>query len=235
MQKVAFITGTGSGIGKAIAKLLLTEDYIVYGYSRSNTIVHTNFTFIKIDLSNPELVKQLQFPKGKLQDVLLINNAATIGNILPLHLKKQADIISEYNLNIISPTLLCSKFINTYSKGVKMIINIGSGAGNNAIASWSTYCATKSALDMLTQVIADEKHEKLNIYSVHPGVVDTNMQQEIRNSDAKFFPLLNKFTDYHNNNELENTKTVATKLYYIIQNFSEFTKNTLSIRDVNIK
>ena len=113
MQKVAFITGTGSGIGKAIAKLLLTEDYIVYGYSRSNTIQHINFTFTKIDLSNTELVKQLQFPKRKLQDVLLINNAATIGSILPLHLKKQDDIISEYNLNIIAPTLLCSKFINT--------------------------------------------------------------------------------------------------------------------------
>ena len=42
-------------------------------------------------------------------------------------------------------------------KNKKMIINISSGAANNSIASWSTYCATKAALDRLTDVIAEEK------------------------------------------------------------------------------
>lgn len=234
MQKVALITGTGSGIGKAFAELLLSKDYIVYGYSRTNYIQHANFIFTAIDLSNLESVKELQFPKCKSEDILLVNNAATIGEAMPLHLKKDATIINDYNLNIIAPTLLCSKFMNSYADTQKLIINIGSGAANNAIASWNTYCPTKSALDMLTRVIAAEKHEKLNIYSVHPGVVDTNMQEKIRASDAKLFPLLDKFTAYHNNNELETTTIAAQKLLYIIQNFSEFTKNILSIRDVNL-
>lgn len=234
MQKVALITGTGSGIGKAFAELLLSKNYIVYGYSRTNYIQHANFIFTAIDLSNLESVKELQFPKCKSEDILLVNNAATIGEAMPLHLKKDATIINDYNLNIIAPTLLCSKFMNSYADTQKLIINIGSGAANNAIASWNTYCPTKSALDMLTRVIAAEKHEKLNIYSVHPGVVDTNMQEKIRASDAKLFPLLDKFTAYHNNNELETTTITAQKLLYIIQNFSEFTKNILSIRDVNL-
>jgi benzil reductase ((S)-benzoin forming) len=234
VQKVALITGTGSGIGKAFAELLLSKDYIVYGYSRTNYIQHANFIFTAIDLSNLESVKELQFPKCKSEDILLVNNAATIGEAMPLHLKKDATIINDYNLNIIAPTLLCSKFMNSYADTQKLIINIGSGAANNAIASWNTYCPTKSALDMLTRVIAAEKHEKLNIYSVHPGVVDTNMQEKIRASDAKLFPLLDKFTAYHNNNELETTTIAAQKLLYIIQNFSEFTKNILSIRDVNL-
>jgi len=234
VQKVALITGTGSGIGKAFAELLLSKNYIVYGYSRTNYIQHANFIFTAIDLSNLESVKELQFPKCKSEDILLVNNAATIGEAMPLHLKKDATIINDYNLNIIAPTLLCSKFMNSYADTQKLIINIGSGAANNAIASWNTYCPTKSALDMLTRVIAAEKHEKLNIYSVHPGVVDTNMQEKIRASDAKLFPLLDKFTAYHNNNELETTTIAAQKLLYIIQNFSEFTKNILSIRDVNL-
>ena len=151
MQKVALITGTGSGIGKAFAELLLSKDYIVYGYSRTNYIQHANFIFTAIDLSNLESVKELQFPKCKSEDILLVNNAATIGEAMPLHLKKDATIINDYNLNIIAPTLLCSKFMNSYADTQKLIINIGSGAANNAIASWNTYCPTKSALDMLTK------------------------------------------------------------------------------------
>ena len=78
MQKVALITGTGSGIGKAVANLLLMKGYIVYGYSRKNKIKHTNFIFTKNELSNLDAVKKLQFPKHIQQDILLINNAATI-------------------------------------------------------------------------------------------------------------------------------------------------------------
>ena len=234
MAKVALITGTGGGIGKAVAELLLAEDYIVYGYSRTNKIQHQNFTFTKIDLSDLSKVSTLVFPTINTDEVLLINNAATIGTIVPFDKKQTNDIIQEYNLNLVAPTILCRKFITTYPDDKKLLINIGSGAANSSIPSWSTYCATKAALDMLTQVIADEKHKNLTVFSVHPGVVDTNMQKTIRETEAHLFPLLSKFTAYHNNNELETTTIAAQKLYYIIQNFSEFTKNILSIRDVNL-
>jgi len=234
LQKVALITGTGKGIGKAIAKLLLSENFIVFGYSRTNTIKHLNFTFKKIDLSNVEKVRRVSFPKFDNADVLLINNAATIGKITPLNLKKDSDIINEYNLNIITPTLLSARFINSFLGNNKMIVNISSGAANSSIASWSTYCAAKSALDRLTHVISEEKHEKLSILSLHPGIVDTKMQAEIRKADVDLFPLLSKFTNYYNNNELENTKIVAKKILYIIKNYSKYSQNILSIRDVNI-
>ena len=231
MQKVALITGTSSGIGKALAKLLLSENYLVFGYSRTNQIENKNFTFTKIDLSNMEEVQKLRFPNIDVaSDLLLVNNAATIGSILPIHKKKNEEILREYNLNIISPTLLSRKFINNYANN-KLLINISSGAANKPIPSWSTYCATKSGLDMLTRVIHKEKHENLKIFSIHPGVVNTNMQEEIRKSDANFFPIKQQFIDYYNKNELFSVDSVALKIFQIIAKNENFNEIILNLRD----
>ena len=231
MQKVALITGTSSGIGKALAKLLLSENYLVFGYSRTNQIENKNFTFTKIDLSNMEEVQKLRFPNIDVaSDLLLVNNAATIGSILPIHKKKNEEILREYNLNIISPTLLSRKFINNYANN-KLLINISSGAANKPIPSWSTYCATKSGLDMLTRVIHKEKHENLKIFSIHPGVVNTNMQEEIRKSDANFFPIKQQFIDYYNKNELFSVDSVALKIFQIIAKNEDLNEIILNLRN----
>ena len=61
MKNVAFISGTSKGIGESIAKLLLSENYIVYGFSRSNTINNENFTFVKTDFCDAKKIEHFDF------------------------------------------------------------------------------------------------------------------------------------------------------------------------------
>ena len=237
MNKIAIITGTGGGLGKSLCLNLINQGYIVFGYSRTNNIESRFFHFNKIDLSDPYQVKNIKLPHAgkEFAEVVLINNAATIGKILPINLKSQDDIIYEYNLNIIAPSLLCSNFISSYTKSKKIIINISSGAANNQIASWNNYCASKSALDMFTKVLEEEKHRNLKIFSVQPGVVDTNMQETIRKANPSFFPLLKNFLKYKQENKLEKPEKVSKKILFIIKNSHKISKNIVSVRDINLK
>jgi len=234
MCKAAFITGTGDGIGKSLAQLLLEKGYIVFGYSRKNNLKHPNFNFTKIDLSNLESVQNINFPDIKCKDIILINNAATIGKIVPIYLKTTHEIVNEYNVNIIAPTILSNKFIKKYLNYKKTIINISSGAAIKSIPAWSTYCATKAALDRLTDTISEEKTPNLEIFSIHPGIVNTNMQKSIRDSDSKSFPLKDQFVEYYKTDQLEDPLLVSRKIYFVINNPENFKENILSARNIEI-
>ena len=234
MHKVAFITGTGDGIGKSLAHLLLEKGYVVFGYSRKNNVRHQNFNFIKIDLGNLESVQNINFPNIKFKDIILINNAGTIGKIVPIHLKTTQEIIHEYNVNIITPTILSNKFIKKYFNYKKTIINISSGAAIKSIPSWSTYCATKAALDRFTDTLSEEKIPNLEIFSIHPGIVNTNMQKCIRDSDSKNFPLKDQFVEYYRTDQLEDPSLVSKKIYFVINNPTNFKENILSARNIEI-
>jgi NAD(P)-dependent dehydrogenase (short-subunit alcohol dehydrogenase family) len=62
-----------------------------------------------------------------------------------------------------------------------VVVNISSGAAGHAMEGWSAYCCSKAGLAMLTQVIAHE-HANIRAYGFRPGVVDTDMQSQIRAS-----------------------------------------------------
>ena len=113
----------------------------------------------------------------------------------------------------------------------KLVLNISSGAANKPIECWSTYCATKSALDSLTEVIVKEKHKNLRALSIYPGVVDTNMQEKIRASNPKHFPLHENFLKYYLKKELVSTQSVALKLFQIIEKKDDFDEIFLNLRD----
>lgn len=214
------VTGVSRGLGKAIVEELLQESEKVIGIGRSHSFNHHNFSFIECDLSNPEEVEKLDFPEFK-EKIILINNAGIIGDIKRLSDQITNDLQTVLNVNVTSPIYLMKKvYSKVKDKSDFSLVNISSGAANRAIPSWSGYCASKAALNMLTETFYLEELEKGNkpiIYAVAPGVIDTDMQVQIRSSNQNDFSSVGNFKELKSNNSLFTPKETAQKLLYLLE------------------
>lgn len=237
-----YITGTGKGLGKALAELLLEDDdTFVYGISREKNIIHENYGHYFLDLNNLEAVKEFRFDKTRYlgnEEVVLINNAGVIGDIKPFGEVEADDIIYNYNVNIVSPSILINRFLHSYRKftGQMTIINISSGAGRHVIESLGTYCASKAALDMLSRVVdAEQKkvspNNPVQVFSIAPGIVDTNMQTELRGASPEYFMHHEKFVNYKKSDLLSRPKEAAQQILDIYNNRKNQKDVLLDVRD----
>lgn len=234
-----YITGTSRGLGKAFAEYLLEDDTnFVTGISRNQSIEHSNYRHVSIDLTDMDAVKVFQFelhPDAK--RIVLFNNAAALGLIKPVGNLTAKSIIQNYSLNLIAPSLLMNSFIDCYksSTAEKIIVNVSSGAGKHPFDGWSVYCSSKAGLDMFSRVVAEEqnivKENNFRILSVAPGIVDTQMQSEIRDAAKADFSRLNDFISYKADNQLSDPRTVSEKYLQIINNTASIKEVLISVKD----
>lgn len=234
MKKV-FITGTSRGLGKALAEIYLSEGHKVEGYSRACNIEHPSYTHYKTDLSDLKQVETIDFDlSGDFTSFILINNAGSLGQISYLGKLNSQAIIDTVNLNTIAPIILINKFISASSNlnQKSFVLNIGTGAASNPIDGWSLYCSSKASLNMLTNVYAEEQELKVNnckMVTLAPGIIDTEMQKEIRSSKEDNFSNVARFTSYKENNELASPFELAQK---IIVNFERIFNNNQDIQSI---
>lgn len=237
-MKYYYITGTSRGIGKAITEELLSrENNFVYGISRNNAIEHNNYQHISLDLNDLEKVQEFSFgDHPDAEKIVLINNAGILGQVTPVGNLYKEKIINSYNINLISPSLLINQFINQFKdhSGERMIVNTSSGAARHTIPSWSTYCATKAGLEMFARVIEDEQQDVENpvkVYSIAPGVVDTEMQDEVREVEPENFRELDRFVKLKKEGLLVDPKDVAKKFADVMEHPENYPKSIMDMRD----
>jgi benzil reductase ((S)-benzoin forming) len=91
----------------------------------------------------------------------------------------------------------------------------------------------KAGLEMWAMCMAEEGvNENISAISIAPGIVDTDMQKDIRNADEISFPSLPNFIEYHKNGELTNPDDVAkTLLPFCLGNSGE-TGQRLDVRNL---
>ncbi|MFW5862493.1 MAG: (S)-benzoin forming benzil reductase [Spirochaetota bacterium] len=225
------ITGTSSGIGEAVADEFLHSDTSLFCISRS---VHKPLMdraaekgcmchYIAQDLTDVESLKGIMeevfvnVHTKNPERITLINNAGTVAPVGPVETNNPSDITRAFLLNVIAPITLTSHFIKMAEdlSIPKTVINISSGAAQRPVWGWSTYCSAKSAIDMFTMTAALEQSDAphpAKVIAFAPGIVDTPMQEKIRNTHPDNFKDRDTFISYKKNGQLLSTATVAQRI-----------------------
>ena len=220
----AILTGHTRGLGAAICEDLLMRKIPVLGIARaSNTELGKRFPETheqcELDLSDSAAVAAWlagdvlrRFLDG-CKTALLISNAGTVQPVGPLGTQDATVIGRAIALNIASPMMLANAMVAATPDAIdRRILHVSSGAGRSAYPGWSVYCATKAALDQHARAVTLDKTSALRICSLAPGVVDTDMQAEIRATSLEQFPIRERFDMLKRNGELVSPQVCARQL-----------------------
>lgn len=180
MNKIAIITGSSSGIGKAITELLLENGYKTYGISRDEgTINNQNFVQIKADLLDFTFYEKVEKIINEPRIDLLVNNAGII--IKQKGLEFTEDIFEKtFGTNFKAPILLTQALKNKLNNS--LVINISSVSDRLIGEGSGIYCASKAALNKHFETIALEE-KTIKFVSILPSYVDTPLLHKLEDGN----------------------------------------------------
>jgi benzil reductase ((S)-benzoin forming) len=241
-KTLLILTGHSKGLGKAILEKFITEgDIEIVAVSRTSLGEdRPGLTEIAVDLSDLAALEMKLaeiFPKKSYERAILINNAGWIGDIQSVGKLDTPGIRRIMNLNLMAPMILSNSFVQAYSalKGEKLICNISSGAAHKPLPGWSEYCSSKAGLAMFSKVADQELSPKgFRVFSVAPGIIDTAMQEKIRQADQTEFPALDRFKAYKESGQLLSPEQVAEKIFYLLTNPDLFTGPVHDVREFEL-
>lgn len=201
------LTGASRGMGLAMAEQLLKSDHQLLCLSRQINPELTvkadaqscSLTQWQADLAEPQAVASALFTwlsgldSKKLESITLINNAGMIPELVPLRCADTFDTARALRVGLEAPMLLTTAFLKaTQSLTLpRKVLNISSGLGRRPMASQAAYCAAKAGLDHFTRCLALDEAGQPNgakVCSLAPGIIDTDMQNQLRDANAADFP-----------------------------------------------
>jgi 3-oxoacyl-[acyl-carrier protein] reductase len=136
---------------------------------------------IQADVSNEEDVRRMiskVINKCDRIDILVNNAGVAYKKRLEQTTPEEYDKIMDTN---VKGVFLCTKYAIPYIRKSKngKIINISSVGGIHGIPEFSIYCASKFAVNGITESLASEMDGEIKVYSICPGAVDTEMYRSI--------------------------------------------------------
>jgi benzil reductase ((S)-benzoin forming) len=247
---LTILTGASRGMGLAMAEQLIDAGHALVCISRkTNDDLTARAAQRGVVLEQwPQDLARAEVAAAKLQtwlgargdaglaSVTLINNAGTIPHIAPIGEVPPADLVQALRVGLEAPMLLTGAFLQaTASWGCeRRVLNISSGLGRRAMASQAAYCAAKAGMDHYSRCVALEEAERKNgakVCSLAPGVIDTDMQVQLRGADASRFPDIGNFIGMKDKGLLSSPADAAARVLAFLTRADFGTNPVADIRD----
>lgn len=223
MQKIAFITGATSGIGKATAELFAKQNMklIICGRRaeklaelKEELSKYTTVTTLQFDIRFREEVQQAiaSLPEEFKKIDILINNAGNAHGLSTI----QDGNIDDWDAMIdgnVKGLLYVSKMIipEMIKQNSGFIVNIGSIAGKEVYPNGNVYCASKFAVNALNKGMRlDLSGHNIRVSAIHPGAVETNF------SDVRFKGDKNKAKTVYQGYKALQAEDIADIIHFVV-------------------
>lgn len=192
-SSVAFVTGAGRGIGKAIALAFAEEGAYLALAARTLSEVEETASNVR-DLGGRVLTVAMDVSRRQEVDAtvasilaefgridILVNNAAVQPPIGPLWESDPDEWVRTIHINLGGVFLCCRAVVPVMiCQGGGKIINLSGGGATSARPYFSAYAASKAAVVRLTETLAQEvKEHNIQVNAIAPGPVSTRMTEQV--------------------------------------------------------
>ncbi|MEZ6057019.1 MAG: SDR family oxidoreductase [Planctomycetaceae bacterium] len=195
---VVYITGVSRGLGRALVSRFAEAHWTVVGCARTATAINelsTQFQsphrFDMVDLTDSFQVdnwaRKVIASHGPPR--LLINNAAVVNEPQPLWKISAEEFSRVMNINIDGTFHVLRSVVPAMIEACTgVIVNLSSGWGRSTSPEVAPYCASKWAIEGLTQAFAQELPSGLAAVALNPGIIDTDMLRQCWQGATDHFP-----------------------------------------------
>lgn len=192
------LTGVSRGLGLAMCEGFIERGHTVLGCSRSREQIESlrkrfagSHQFEVVDVVANDAVAEWAkkiLANGAPPD-LLINNAAVINANAPLWKVPVEEFDRVIDVNIKGIANVLRHFLPAMvARRHGVIVNFSSGWGRSTSPEVAPYCATKYAVEGLTQALAQELPQGMAAVPLNPGVINTEMLQSCYSEHASKYP-----------------------------------------------
>ncbi len=236
VDTLVLLTGASRGLGQGIAAQYLAEGAFVLGLSRhhaSGLESSDAFEQWPVDLADPLPVAArlaawlAEFEArggGALPaKVRLIHNAAMLSEPGDVAAADPASLAQSLRIGVEAPVALTAAFLRAtahWQAADRRVLFVSSGLGRRAMAGSAAYCAQKAGLDHFARALALEEGARpggARVASVAPGIIDTDMQKQLRGADPQRFAERARFDEMHRTGALDSPATAAAKLIALLE------------------